>query len=284
MNPTRTAEENSRLRREKSREAVTLALEGNWEKAVEANREVLGCSSDDVEALNRLGKALMELGRYPEAKDAFENASKLAPYNAISRKNLERLSQLQDTAAPLPKQCKVATPYLFIEESGKSGVTHLQKPAQRRVLAKMASGDSVQLHAGEHSLMVETDNGEYLGQVEPRLGMRLMRLMKLGNRYGAAILSINRQEVSIIIRETYHNPDLGNVFPFPARSKDEYKVYSRDTFLRYYVDNRAGQANEDYASEWTEDYPEGPESSDDDESSDDAIFVNTDGMTDDEEE
>ena len=217
-------EERAKLRREKSKEAIGLALKGQWEAATAVNRSILELFPDDVEALNRLGKAFLELGRYSEARIAFERATKLAPYNAISKKNLERLAHLQE-AAPLPKQGKVVTPYLFIEESGKSGMTPLHRPAPGIVLAKMAAGDSVKLEAREHVLVVENSSAEYLGQVEPKLGMRLIRLMKGGNRYDAAIISVNRQDVSVIIWEAYRHPSLDNVCSFPTRSRGENKVY-----------------------------------------------------------
>ena len=240
---TAQSEEKAKLRREKSREAIALALEGQWERAIEVNLEIFRLLPTDVEALNRLGKAFLELGRYSEAREAFESAAKIAPYNTISKKNLERLAHLRETALP-PKHGKVVTPYLLIEESGKSEITVLQKPAPRQVLARMAAGDGVKLDSRDYALVVENNQGEYLGQVEPKLGMRLMRLMKSGNRYDAAIIRINRQEISVIIWEAYRHPDLGNVCSFPARSKGEHKFYWRDALLRYDIDSELEEDEE----------------------------------------
>ncbi|MCH2510117.1 MAG: hypothetical protein MK109_07670, partial [Dehalococcoidia bacterium] len=47
-----------------SREAVNLALLGESERATEVNKAILELFSDDVEAMNRLVKALIELGNY----------------------------------------------------------------------------------------------------------------------------------------------------------------------------------------------------------------------------
>ncbi len=244
-------EEIAKLREEQSKEAIALALRGNWERATEVNRRILMVFPEDVEALNRLGKAFLELGRYMEAKNAFESAVKLAPYNTISKKNIERLAHLQETE-PTPKQGKVITPYLFIEESGKSGVTMLETPAPRQVLAKMAAGDSVHLECRDHLLMALNDLSEYLGQVEPKLGLRLARLMKGGNRYDAAVISVHRQEISIIIWEAHRDPSLDGVCSFPTRSKDEYKGYLRDALLRY--DLEAGSEDEEFGGGWAAPY------------------------------
>lgn len=254
------SEERSKLRREKSKEAIGLALKGQWETATVVNQRILELFPDDVEALNRLGKAFLELGRYSEARIAFERATQIAPYNSISKKNLERLGHLQE-ASPPPKQGKVVTPYLFIEESGKSGVTLLHRPAARPVLAKMAAGDSVKLEDREHLLVVENSSGEYLGQVDPKLGMRLIRLMKGGNRYDGAIISVNRQDVSVIIWETYRHPSVENACSFPTRSREEHKVYWIDSLFRYDTDGEADE-DEEYAAEWRERYPEGMDGSD----------------------
>jgi tetratricopeptide (TPR) repeat protein len=242
--------EMARLRRDKSREAIARALQGRWDRAVELNQEILWAFPEDVDTLNRLGKSLIELGRYREARDAFESAAKVAPYNTISKKNLERLAHLQETGPP-PSQGKMVTPLLFIEESGKSSVTRLQNPAPRQWLAKMAAGDGVKLEIRDHALVAENNQEEYLGQIEAKLGMRLIRLIKGGNRYDATIISIHRQDISVIIWETYRHPDLNNVCSFPTRSKEDHKVYWRDAHLRYDIDSEL-ETDEEFVPEWTE--------------------------------
>ena len=252
MDPVLT-EENGKLRREKSKEAIALALGGDWERAIEANQEILGLFPKDVESLNRLGKAFLGLGRYPEARGAFEAATRIAPHNTISKKNLERLDHLEETSPP-PQQGKVVTPYLLIEESGKSLVTVLHNPAERQMLAKVAAGDTVRLEARDNALLVLNNQGEYLGQVVPKRGMRLVRLMLGGNRYSSAVISVNRQDISVIIWEAYRHPDLISVCSFPSRSKEDYKVYLRDASLRY--DIASGLEEDGFASEWKERYPD----------------------------
>ena len=259
------SEEKGKLRREKSREAIALALQGQWERAIEVNSGILRLFPEEVEALNRLGKACLEVGRYSEAREAFETSAKIAPHNAISKKNLERLAHLQETAAP-PKHRKAVMPSLLIEESGRSGITLLQKPAGRHVLAKMAAGDGLRLQTRDHALVVENSHGEYLGKVEPKLATRLIRFVNNGNRYDAAVISVNHQEISVIIWEAYRHPSLGNIFSFPTRSKDEYKAYWKDALLRHDIDSER-EEDEEFSSERRESYADGAESSDGEEPS-----------------
>ncbi len=251
--------ERNKLRRDKSKEAVDLALKGQWELAVDVNRVILEVFPEDVEAWNRLGKAFLELGSYDEAWDAFERASHLAPYNTISKKNLERISHLKETAPPAGagaqarKAGKPFMPYMFIEESGRSGVTTANRPAPGAVLAKLASGDSVKLVTRDHAIVVENSQGEYLGRIEPKLSKRLIRLINGGNRYDAAVIRVSRQELSIIIWEVYRHPSLQGVCSFPTRGKDDRKVYSVDSLMRYHGDVDMDEDDE-YSAEWREPY------------------------------
>lgn len=241
MELTRT-ENNPRLRRELSRDAIALALNGDWERAAEVNRAILELFSDDVDAMNRLGKALLELGQYREAEEIFNRVISISPYNRIAKKNLARLSQLESTPAPSkPVRRPGGAPQLFIEESGKSASTMLRKPASGQVVARIAPGDPINLVVEKNAISVKTREDEYLGQIEPKMGTRLIRLMNGGNRYEAAIIRVDNQRtgptsspcISVIIRETFRHPSLHNICSFPTKSKEKHRVYLGDSLLRY---------------------------------------------------
>ena len=85
----------AKFRRSLDREAVDLALKGEWERAAQVNRAILELFSDDVEAMNRLAKALIELGSYEEAGSVLDRLVNVAPYNNIARKNRARLEQMR---------------------------------------------------------------------------------------------------------------------------------------------------------------------------------------------
>lgn len=246
-------EDLARLKRDKTREAINLALEQRWEEAVEVNRTLLHYFHDDVEAYNRLGKALLELGHYNEARAALEDALRYDPHNQIARKNLERISHLKDAAGAAPRPVRRITPHLFIEESGKSATTVLQNSAPQSVLAKMSAGDVVNLQVRDRHLAVENAHSECLGTVEPRLAVRLIPLMKAGNRYEAAIVSVSGSDVTIIIREVYRAPSTAGVPSFPVKGTDEYRAYLRSAFLPLEEEE---DTEEEEGPEWQE--PEEP--------------------------
>ena len=87
-------EEQVRLRRQRSKQAIALALQGQWREAVEVNKSLTESFPNDVDAYNRLGRAYMELGEYSQAREAYSRAIELDPYNTIARKNLHRLAYL----------------------------------------------------------------------------------------------------------------------------------------------------------------------------------------------
>ncbi len=212
------AEYRSKLRKEKAKEAIALAMENRWEEAVTTNRAIIELFSTDIEAQNRLGKAYFELGDYDEARAAFAQALQISPSNVIAIKNLERLNHLTSNAR-LPKKGRKLAPEHFLGESGKTGITSLEHLAGNEVLATIAAGDAVTLRIAERSLVVESSGGDYIGKLPTRLGMRLVKLIQGGNRYEAAITRLSAREVNVILREEYQHPGQRAVTSFPTHKE-----------------------------------------------------------------
>ena len=236
----------ARLKRDLSRDAVALALKGEWERATEVNRAILDLFADDVEAMNRLGKAYIELARYGDAQEVLGDVARIAPYNNIAKKNLARLDSLESSPSSSNQRRKAGgLPHLFIEESGKSGTTVLRKTASAETIARVAPSDSANLIVENSNLNVYSRDGEYLGQVEPKLGQRLIRLMCGGNEYDAAIVSVNQQGLSVIIRETYRHRSLREVCSFPSKTKAEHRVYLGQKLLSHIREDDLDEDDED---------------------------------------
>ncbi len=207
-----------RQRRQLAETAISHATRGDWEAAVQANRELLE-SGPDTDAYNRLGKALAELGRNDEALDAYREALARDATNRIAERNVARLQVLVGGAAGARENGKPekASAASFIEEMGKTGHARIINVAPARQLAPLSPGDAVELTLDRDLLMAQVGDVQ-LGQVEPRVGTRLAKLMKGGNRYDAAITQLDREAVRIIIRETYAHPDNFDKVSFPGSS------------------------------------------------------------------
>lgn len=241
--------EKARLKRDRTNEAIALAMQNRWEEAVEANKSIIEMFPDDADAYNRLGKALTQLGRYAEAKEAYSRALEIEPNNSIAKKNLERLAHL-GKVKPARKGSKQVSPHLFIEETGKTEVTNLYQLAPRTVLAKLAAGDPVELKPRGQRLVVESMDGEYIGEIEPKLGLRLIKLMQGGNKYSAVITRISEDKGKVMIKEVYQHPSQAGRPSFPARATDDFRPYVKNTLLKYEIEEDEEGLEDEYSGEW----------------------------------
>jgi tetratricopeptide (TPR) repeat protein len=250
MNKT---EDQARAKRVRTEQAIQYAMQSRWDDAITANRAIIAAFPDEPEGYNRLGKALSETGKIKEAREAYQRALELEPTNTIARKNLDRLATARAKAEP-DKAQQVDTS-LFIEESGKTGVSVL-KPANIKMLATLSAGDEVALKSVGSRLTVQTMAGEYLSDVEPRLAMRLTKLMNGGNKYAAAVASLNGESVRVIIKETFQHPDQVGRLSFPAGKAGEVpRPYTRESLVRTDADEDEEPAED--VEEWEDTDGEG---------------------------
>ncbi len=246
MTQAQSTEEKARLKKQWTDLAVRQAQEGLWEEAVATNRNILNIYPHEPDAFNRLGKALSELGQYTEARQAYTQTLKYSPKNTIAKKNLDRLAQLQESAGQNHSGADRIDPRLFIEETGKTGMSELINLAPPSVLAKVGVGDRVQLHVSGRTLYVRNAAGEDIGQIEPRLANRLISFMEDGNRYAAAILGMENGQVRVIIREEYQHPSMVGRVSFPSQGGgDTIRAYIKDTMLRYDREDEDELGNDD---------------------------------------
>jgi len=225
-------EERTRLRRQSSKQAVALAMQGRWQEAIEANEILLKSFPNDVGAYNRLARAYMELGDYSRAREAYERAIQLDPYDTIAQRNLNRLSHLGETVVSLGGGSHKVEPQQFIKEVGKAGVVNLCRLAPPEILAKTVAGARVNLKVDGPSLVVENSRGEYLGQVEAKHGQRLIKLMEGGNKYTATIISLTDEIITVIVREVYQHPSQAGRLSFPPRGAESFRSYVGDRIIR----------------------------------------------------
>jgi tetratricopeptide (TPR) repeat protein len=240
-------EDKARLRRKASQEAIALAMQSRWQEAVTVNQSIIDLFPTDIDAYNRLGRAYTELGEFAKAKEAYSRTIELDPYNSIAQRNLQRLSLLRDSKVSVKEERREASPDLFIGEMGKAGVVNLKDLAPKEVLAKMAAGNQVYLKVRGRQLVVENEQGEYLGLVEPPHGLRLARLIEGGNKYVAAIVKIDTNNARVIIRETFQHPSQVGRLSFPVKAVEGFQPHVKDTLLRHEAVEEEALEEGDYA-------------------------------------
>ena len=105
------------MKRQRSENPIQLAMQNRWQEPAELNRQILETFPEDVDTLNRLGKAQMELGQYAEALELYTRASKLDASNSIAQRNIARLTKLVEegaSAAAIAPPPSAIDPSLFI--------------------------------------------------------------------------------------------------------------------------------------------------------------------------
>ena len=217
-------------------QAVAAALDADWPRAVDLNTKIIEGAPDDVEARNRIGRAFIEQGRLEEAKASFAEVLKAEPYNSIAIRGTQRVDQLlEHKAKPVITQSKTQ-PRLFIEDMGKTGILRLINPAPAYILAKYSSGAEWQLREQEGLLAVHARDGELLGFLEPKVGRRLIDLIRTGNQYVAAIASNDQANARVAIREVLQSAENASRISFPGHhrpAETKERAYIKGNFFRF---------------------------------------------------
>lgn len=245
------SDDGARLRRVLPEKAIALAMQNRWPEAAEVNRKIIELYPSDADAYNRLGKALMEMGRYKDALTTYKRAIDLDPNNIIAKKNVERLGHLADRApankpeivrpkgSPTPaQQTERMNPNIFIEETGKTGLTSLINLGDADELLKLTAGDRMELKVNGTAVEVYDEAGQYVGAIETKLAKRLCGMIEAGNRYTAAVTTVTDRAVTIIVRETYQHPSQRGKLSFPSKAlpAGAYRPYMREGALKYGMD------------------------------------------------
>lgn len=210
-------------------EAVQLAVDADWDEAIELNRFIIDTFGADEASHNRIGKALTELGRLEEAKSAYEAALAINALNPVARKNSQKLENLMKANQALRGGAVKVDLNLFVEEMGKTTTTVL-RATDEDVCAKIAPGDVAELRVEGDGVEVDTVRGVRIGSLEPKLARRLLKFIQGGNRYQAGVTACEGSQVKVIVREVYQNATFAGKPSFPiTRKRDvEFRPYARE--------------------------------------------------------
>lgn len=240
-----------RTRKQRADAAIAYALDRRWELAAEENQALLNEFPNDIEAANRLGKAQTELGDLDAAAAAYQRTLDLDATNVIARRNLARIEELRGSqprrraprrgAAPAAVRTETVRPHSLIEESGKSAEFELLEP-NLQALRRVSAGDPAELAPTARGVSVRSATGATLGDIEPRAGLRLRRLMEGGNRYAAVIRRAEDGDAAVYVRETHRDPSLVGQPSFlspatSARRKLMPRAYTKASIVRYEADS-----------------------------------------------
>ena len=214
-------------------EAVALALESRWPEALAVNQALVERHGADEDTLNRIGKALMELGQREEALASYSSSLQMNPLNLIAQKNVRKLTAMLESKSTSSGSAAAIDVELFTEEPGKSAITVLSAPSKNATVS-IAPGDVVELYREGSTLRAQTSRGVSLGEVDTKIARRLVPLMETGNRYSAAVARLEDERVEIILRETYQAAENARKSSFPLAKggrREEFRPYAKDSLL-----------------------------------------------------
>lgn len=202
-------------------DAVSASLEGRWQDALTLNEQILARFPRHTEALNRKGRALIELRQLNAARDAYSDALKTDPANMIARRNLQRLGLLYNRTEGTLEGADTAhstIPHssVFIEELGKTWVDDLANPADLGTLSEVSPGEKLQFEVSEGKITILSGDGIRLGEVDARIVQRIEPLIAGGNKYEIYALGVSSQSLRVIIREVFKDPSQASRISFPA--------------------------------------------------------------------
>ena len=206
-----------KTRTENTKIAVDSAMRSDWNKAIKINSDIIDRFPWELEPYNRLGKALSEKGQNKKAIQAFQCALFISPNSPIAKKNINRLEKTSVLKASMAVSVTISG-RSFIEETGRTGVTKLVIIPRNFDVTDLIAGHSVDLISVERGMRILDIKGIEIGSIEPKLALRLKKLVEGGNTYSANITSAGEDGVTIIIRETYRHPSQSNKSSFPAKS------------------------------------------------------------------
>ena len=228
-------------------QAVQAALEADWTRAVDLNTRIIEANAEDLDARNRLGRALLETGKLEEAKAAYAEVLKAEPNNPIALRNVARLGTLIEHKTKINMTKSKTQPRLFIEDMGKTGILRLINPAPPHVVAKYSPGAEAELRERDGLIAVHARDGELLGFLEPKVGRRLLDLLNTGNQYVVAVVSNDQQNPRVAIRETLQSPENAQRISFPGHhrpAETKERAYIKGNFFRFGSEDEEGDEDE----------------------------------------
>lgn len=204
-----------------SQTAIDSALAQNWLIAIKINKELIKKNKDDLDAFARLAYAYTQVNEFEKAKKIYKKILTIDKYNQLAQKNLNKINNIGKNAN-LKQVCPRVQPGLFIEEPGKTKVINLINLAPNKVISQLNIGETVNIHPKKHSVEIRGTDKSYYGALPDDIAFRLLKFIAAGNTYIACIKNIQKNCVSIFVREISRGKKLSHLSTFTPLPSKEY--------------------------------------------------------------
>ena len=200
--------------------AIKQALNGNYETASKVNRKILKEDSQNIEALNRLALACLHLGKKDKAEALYRKVLRLDRFNPIAKRNLEKLKDLSPGRKDGNSQ--PVSEVDFLEEPGKTQQIILVSPGEIKILAKLTVSQPLRFTTKGKAICLYSHCREYIGRLPDDLSRRLILLIKRGNQYRAYIKIVEKNRVTVFLKEVKQAKINLNYISFPENLSQVY--------------------------------------------------------------
>jgi tetratricopeptide (TPR) repeat protein len=177
--------------------AIKAALSGDWNQAIELNRQILANSPNHIPTLNRLAKALSQTGENQQAIAHYQQVLALDKFNPIAKKQC----QLLQKSPCVPQQSVKITMTDFVEEPGKTKTYNLVRLGDPKILSSLQPGQEVNLVIKNHWIEVTSTLGGHIGCLADNISFKLKQKLNDGIQFIAVIRTANTNQASIFVRE-----------------------------------------------------------------------------------
>lgn len=200
-------------------EAINAAKNSDWTKAISVNQEILQNYGNDLEAMNRLGLALLKNNQEKEAKKIFQQVVSMDGSNIIANKHLDKIKRKETSVDIVFDQNND-----FIEEPGKSKIVTLHRLASKDQLKKLKVGQICLLQLKNRYISVTDENSKHIGALPEDISFRLSKLISNGNEYRCVIYKINDKQCLIQIKETLCSKKNEQIVSFPSKMQSNLVI------------------------------------------------------------
>lgn len=209
------------------KKAIKLALQENWQEAIQTNLELLELDSNNLNAKMRLGKAYLQLKEFGKAEKIFKEVLQKDTINQIARKNYELAKSKK-----INQHAGVSNNKSMLKEPGITEETTVLLTAPRITANSFSYGTEFKLKILKTKVGVL--NGDtVVGNLEDEKVVRKLNLaVRLNARIKAYFIRGQDKVISILIRssEPVFKGDKQDIKPYLKKGSIEEPEIEVESF------------------------------------------------------
>lgn len=200
-----------------AKKAINAAKSQQWQQAADYNQQILDIYPKDLDALNRLALAFMQLDQSKKAKTTLNKVLEIDKHNKIAQKNLDKIKKNLKSKVSFNQES-------FIEEPGKAKNIELIRVTDNDNLDQINVGQKCELDPKSTYISINTADGDYLGTLPKDISERLIGLIETGNQYNCSIQCCEPEKCVVHLSEAKVSDQNQGVNSFSLKQSDQNEI------------------------------------------------------------